>query len=113
MANQDIAQTAERYFRMACEKNALRRSSGLPLLDVREEMARLARQEEAVAYSALVDAESEAIDQILAETLAELRATKGPEFGYSAGGRWIVGFTARKRIEKHLREARLRAFPNY
>ena len=71
-------------------------------------MDRLAREEEAATMSALVRAERGAIDQILAEALEDLRAKNGAGFGYSTSASWVVGFAAKKRIDQHLREARLR-----
>ena len=75
------------------QKNALRRSSGLPLWPVRETFERELKQ---ARWRTHVDANYEATRT---RVLADLRAKHGEGFGLSAGGRWVI----QARVDQALR----------
>jgi hypothetical protein len=78
-------------FRELCNRNALRREAHLPLLNVASEYKRLVDVQK---WSYIVE-HHYAVTR--AEILAYLRATRGPDFGNSAGGRWMIEiFTTRE-----------------
>lgn len=89
-------------FLLATQKNALRREAQLPLLDVREEMARQSYVDQRAAYFAEWERRRAVLDAIKADVLAELRAEKGPDFGLSTGGRWMVQHLAVRRYIEYL-----------
>jgi hypothetical protein len=62
---------------------------------VEEELRRNALQ----IYGAAWEAYRMDHERIRAEVIAELRRERGPEFGMSAGGRWIVGMHTSRRYE--------------
>lgn len=75
-------------------RQALRREAQLPLLDVGAEYERAVEQ---ARWQAHVETYG---DAVRAQVLAELRAKKGPRFGYSIGGLWVVRSLAAKRIRE-------------
>ena len=89
-------------FLLATQKNALRREAQLPLLDVRAEMARQAYVDQRDAYYDEWERRRATLDAIKADVLAELRAERGPDFGLSAGGRWMVQHLAVRRYIDYL-----------
>ncbi len=86
-------------FHAITKRNALRRTHGLPPLDVAAEYRHevlIAKQRE---HQARCDAHADDREAIRQEVLAELRAQHGASFGLSIGGRWAVGLLTRKRFE--------------
>ena len=85
-------------FSELCRRNALRRESHLPLLNISAEYERLVN----VAKWGYILEHHYAHTR--AEVLADLRATRGPDFGNSAGGRWMIEiFTERTLRERYWR----------
>lgn len=85
-------------FSELCRRNALRREAHLPLLDLPAEYRRLL---EVGKWSYIV---AHHYADTRAEVLAALRAKHGPDFGYSAGGRWMIEIvTSRLLRERHWR----------
>ena len=85
-------------FSELCRRNALRREAHLPLLNIPAEYQRLV----VVARWRYVMEHHYADTR--AEVLATLRATRGPDFGNSAGGRWMIEiFTTRTLRERYWR----------
>ena len=83
-------------FSELCHRNALRREAHLPLLNVPAEYARLV---EVAKWRRIREAH---YIHTRAEVLANLRATRGPDFGNSAGGRWMIEiFTARTLMKRY------------
>ena len=85
-------------FSELCRRIALRREAHLPLLNVPVEYARLV---DVAEWSYIVEHHYAATQ---AEVFAALRATRGPDFGNSAGGRWMIEiFTERTLRERYWR----------
>ena len=81
-------------FSELCRRNALRREAQLPPLNIPAEYEQLV----AVAkWSYIV--EHHYVDT-RAEVLAGLRATRGPDFGNSAGGRWMIEIFTERTLRK-------------
>ena len=77
-----------------CCRNALRREAHLPLLNVPVEYARLV---DVAKWSYIVEHH---YAETRAEVLAGLRATRGPDFGNSAGGRWMIEIFTERTLRK-------------
>ncbi|WHQ69527.1 hypothetical protein [Methylorubrum extorquens] len=77
-------------------RQALRRESQLPLLNVRAEYERAVEE---ARWRAHVEKNGEAIR---AQVLAELRAKNGPQFGGSACCKWAVKVLASRRLHAML-----------
>ena len=85
-------------FSELCRRNALRREAHLPLLNVPAEYARLL---DVAMWSYIVEHHYAATR---AEVFAALLATRGQDFGNSAGGRWLIEiFTQRELRERYWR----------
>ena len=85
-------------FSELCRRNALRREAHLPVLDLPTEYRRLV---EVLKWRYIV---RHHYADTRAEVLMALRAKHGPDFGYSAGGRWMIEiFTSRLLRERHWR----------
>lgn len=89
------------YFREASERNALRRSSGLPLLDMRTEIERLAMADYFIAYNEAWEAHRDVYQRLYDGILAEKRAKTGKDWN-SAGGRQAVAILAWGRMSEYL-----------
>lgn len=89
-------------FRHVCERNDLRRSSGLPLLDVRTEMEREIERDQFMAHEDAARRHWGDFLRLQAEVLGEFRAKYGPDWGSSSGGRWAVVALAGRRFEEFL-----------
>jgi hypothetical protein len=94
--------TTAEAFRRTCERNALRREARLPLIDIRDGIAEELRRDALIAYGLAADHYREVYLRIRQEVLDELRAERGPDFGPSAGGRWIVDHFAGRRFDQFL-----------
>lgn len=81
-------------FEIACERNAIRRAAGLPLLDIRAAMNEEANGRAWAAYSGACEEFASIYRQIQQETLSELRSRFGDGFGLSAGGQRAVAALA-------------------
>lgn len=89
-------------FNEITQRNALRRATGLPILDVRAEYARqvsLARERE---FRTFLEEHAEEREAIRGQVLSEYRERFGPGFGSSMGGRWAVGEMTRKRFAAYM-----------
>lgn len=75
-------------------KNALRRTSGLPLWPVRETFERELRQ-----ARWRVHLEQHYVG-VRDDVLAERRARYGEGWGFSAGGRWVVHFLTMQKLRE-------------
>lgn len=84
------------------ERNALRREHRLPPLDPRTEYDRLVALARWQEYAAVCDVHAHRRREIAEAVLAEFRATRGPGWGASAGGRWMVNTVAQQRFEAWL-----------
>ena len=85
-------------FSETTRRNALRRSHGLPLLDVRAEYDHAVAVAAERDYQGLCDEHADEREVIRQQVLAEYRERFGPNFGHSMGGRWAVGEMTRKRF---------------
>lgn len=83
------------------ERNALRRSSGLPLLDMRAEMKAEHDRDSLRAYDAACLRHWSVYEKMKSDVLAEFRQ-RMPGFGGSAGGRWAVAAIASQRFRSFL-----------
>lgn len=81
-------------------KNALRRTSGLPLWPVRETFE---RELEQARWRAHVEANYETNRT---RVLGELRARHGEGFGLSAGGRWVIEARTSQALRDSFQSAR-------
>lgn len=83
------------------KRNALRRAAKLPLLDIKAE---LSRQAESMAWQEAVRQHEADLVDIRGKVLAELQATRGPDFdtNHSAGARWLIEATVNKRFADFL-----------
>ena len=85
-------------FSELCRRNALRREAHLPLLNVPVEYVRLV---DVAKWSYIVEHH---YAETRAEVFAALRATRGHDFGNSAGGRWMIEiFTERALRQRYWR----------
>lgn len=85
-------------FSELCRRNALRREARLPLLNVPAEYARLV---DVARWGYILEHH---YADTRTEVLASLRATRGPDFGNSAGGRWMIEIlTVRVLTERYWR----------
>jgi hypothetical protein len=86
-------------FAETTRRNALRRASGLPLLNIRVEFEHQVALAELQQYRAACDLYAEEKATIRQQVLAEFREKHGADFGHSMGGRWAVGEATRKRFD--------------
>lgn len=93
--------TAE-AFQRTCERNAIRRDAQLPLIDVREGIAEELRRDALIAYGLACDFYREKHRRIRQEVLDGLRAERGPEYGRSTGGHWLIDYHAWRRFHDFL-----------
>jgi hypothetical protein len=91
----------EEYYREACEKNALRRTHKLPLLDIKVEIEKLRRTDYLKLYGEVVDLHKDVYWRMRDEFLAEKRKDN-PRFGYSYSVRWIIALMVGPRYEAYL-----------
>ena len=89
-------------FEELCSRNALRRESGLPLLDMRAEYERGLRREAFAEYQRQRVEHQAEFKRIQAEVLAELQAEHGPRFGGSPSGHYAVNMRSEKRFVEYL-----------
>jgi hypothetical protein len=89
-------------FRRACERNALRRHAQLPLIPIREAVDDELRRDAIRLYDAAADHHHEEYRRTRACVLIELREERGPDFGRSTGGRWVVDHIAGVRFRQFL-----------
>ena len=92
----------EELFRIACERNAVRRAAGLPLLDIRAAMAEEANRRAWEAYAAACREQQSEYARIQQNTFSELRRRFGEGFGLSAGGQRAINVIAAKQFEQYL-----------
>lgn len=85
-----------------CQRNALRREAGLPLLDMTTEYAREQRREAQAAYHLLRDQHRDVLERMKREVLAEKRQEHGPGYGGSMSGMRAVATLAEKRFATYL-----------
>lgn len=84
------------------KRNALRRSSGLPPLDLRAEMQAEHDLDLLQAYDAACQRHWPVYEQIKSDVLAEF-GQRMSGFGASAGGRWAVAAISEKRFRSFLK----------
>lgn len=88
-------------FLAVSQRNALRRTSGLPLLAMRVEMRAEHDRDLLHAYDAACQRHWPVHEQMKLDVLAEF-SKRMPGFGASAGGRWALAATAEKRFRAFL-----------
>ena len=84
------------------KRNALRKEAGLPLLDIRTELAHevaLAAENE---FTAFAEEHGDERLVIREQVMADLRAQHGPTFGHTMGGRWAINRETNIRFKAHL-----------
>ena len=100
--------TKAEAFTQATQKNALRRESGLPLYEVRDEMDRISYGEQLIKWRDATREYAADRQRIIDEVLAEKRAEHGPDYG--KGGMHVVFHIATQRFTAFL-EVRGFRFP--
>ena len=77
----DWLKSKEQYIHLACSRNAMRKSNGLPPLDLREEMERLALSDYRQFYRKICEKYAHVRDRIQADVLLELKKERA-DLGY-------------------------------
>jgi hypothetical protein len=88
-------------FLAVSQRNALRRASGLPLLDMRAEMQAEHHRDLVRAYDTACRQHWSVYEQMKLDVLAEFRRQM-PGYGASAGGRWAIAAIAEQRFRSFL-----------
>ena len=86
------------------KRNALRKEVGLPLLDIRTELAHEVALAEENEFRGVAEAHNAERLMIREQVMADLRAQQGADFGHSAGGRWAINAETNKRFKAYLLE---------
>lgn len=84
------------------KRNALRKEAGLPLLNLRDELAHevaLAAENE---FAAVAEEHAGERLMIREQVEADLRQKHGPTFGHTMGGRWAINRETNIRFKAHL-----------
>jgi hypothetical protein len=86
-------------FTALTKRNALRRAAQLPLLDLRQELARAV---DVATWQAACAAHADDLPRLRQEVLAELQETRGADFDEtkSAGARWLIDWTVKERFRR-------------
>lgn len=79
-------------FLEVARRNALRRGAGLPLLDVRQEIAALRRREQAEAWSRAFERHRSERERLRSLLVEEHHRATGRDLRDSAGGRWALAY---------------------
>lgn len=95
-------------FRLACERNALRRESQLPLIPMSKAVEEELRRDAIRAHYAAADHYGPVYDRITRGVIEALDEERGVSFHKSAGGRWIVNLRSDREFATFLAS---RGFP--
>jgi hypothetical protein len=91
------------YFQLACQRNAMRKSKGLPLLEVKDEMHRLELNDYRNLYRDIAEKYAPVRDRLYLSVLRELRRERA-DLGYGKMGpaRMYVSIKTMKLFREYL-----------
>jgi hypothetical protein len=84
------------------KRNALRKAAGLPLLNLRDELAHEVALAVENEFTAFAEEHGDERLMIREQVMADLREQHGADFGHTMGGRWAINHETNKRFREHL-----------